>query len=269
MGFYSVATLIQDARRHGVRVRPVCCAASEWLTTVEPDDAIRIGFHRVKGLGEAAGRAIVAARAARPFASVHDFLARTGVDPAARRALAAAGALNVLAGHRRAALWRVEEAPPQDDLFSLVAPDETEPVPLEAMTHFERITADYRTQSLTVGDHPMKALRDSLPGILRAADLVAVPNGSWVTIAGSVICRQRPGTAKGFVFVSLEDETGIANAVVRPALFEEFRLLITQESALIIRGRLQSHQGVIHLKAEQVRPLARAELPAEASHDFH
>ena len=120
-----------------------------------------------------------------------------------------------------------------------------------------------------VGDHPMKALRDSLPGILRAADLPQVANGAWVTIAGSVICRQRPGTAKGFVFVSLEDETGIANAVVRPALFEQFRLLITQEPALVIRGRLQSHQGVIHLKAEQVSPLARAELPAEASHDFH
>jgi error-prone DNA polymerase len=269
MGFYSVATLIQDARRHGVHVRPVCCAASEWLTTVEPDGAIRIGFHRVKGLGEAAGRAIVAARAVRPFASVHDFLARTGLDPAARRALAAAGALNALAGHRRAALWRVEEAPPQDDLFSAIAPDETEPVPLEAMTHFERIAADYRTQSLTVGDHPMKALRASLPGVLRAADLAGARNGAWVTVAGSVICRQRPGTAKGFVFVSLEDETGIANAVVRPALFEQFRLLITQESALVIRGRLQSHQGVIHIKAEQVNPLARAELPVEASHDFH
>jgi error-prone DNA polymerase len=115
----------------------------------------------------------------------------------------------------------------------------------------------------------MKALRASLPGVLRAADLAGARNGAWVTIAGSVICRQRPGTAKGFVFVSLEDETGIANAVVRPALFEQFRLLITQESALVIRGRLQSHQGVIHIKAEQVNPLARAELPVEASHDFH
>jgi error-prone DNA polymerase len=137
------------------------------------------------------------------------------------------------------------------------------------MTHLERIAADYRTTSLTVGDHPMKAIRSSLPGVWRAADLTEAINGSLVTIAGSVICRQRPGTAKGFVFISLEDETGVANAVVRPDLFERLRLVITQESALTITGKLQSHQGVIHIKAEQIRALARVELPVEASHDFH
>jgi error-prone DNA polymerase len=269
MGFYSVATLIQDARRRGLHIRPACCVNSDWLTTVEADDAIRIGLHRIKGLRETAGQAIVAVRKERPFESMHDFLRRTQLDPQVRRTLAEAGALNALAGHRRAALWQVEDAPAPDDLFSACAPAGPELSPLEAMTHLERIAADYRTTSLTVGDHPMKAIRSSLPGVWRAADLTEAINGSLVTIAGSVICRQRPGTAKGFVFISLEDETGVANAVVRPDLFERLRLVITQESALTITGKLQSHQGVIHIKAEQIRALARVELPVEASHDFH
>jgi error-prone DNA polymerase len=136
------------------------------------------------------------------------------------------------------------------------------------MTHLERLAADYHTQALTVGEHPMKAIRATLPGVLRAADLAALRNGSRVTIGGSVICRQRPGTAKGFVFVSLEDETGVANAVVRPQLFERCRLVITQEPALLIAGRLQLHDGVIHLQAEEIRALRCDDLPAEASHDF-
>jgi len=270
MGFYSVATLIQDARRHGVRARPVCVVASQWLTTVEADDAIRIGLHRVRGLHQATVQAMLAARAVRSFASMDDFLQRTGFNAEERRALATAGALNALAGHRRAALWQVEGALESDDLFSAVAEDgaASELSPLEAMTHLERIAADYQTQALTVGEHPMKAIRASLPGVLRAADLAGVRDGSRVTIGGSVICRQRPGTAKGFVFVSLEDETGVANAVVRPQLFEQRRLTITQEPALIITGRLQLHDGVIHIKAEEIRALRCDDLPAEASHDF-
>jgi error-prone DNA polymerase len=268
MGFYSVATLIQDARRHGVRARPVCVVASQWLTTVEADDAIRIGLHRVQGLRQATVQAMLAARAGRPFASMDDFLQRTGFNSEERRALATAGALNALAVHRRAALWQVEGAFAPEDLFGMVAEETGELSPLEAMTHLERIAADYHTQALTVGEHPMKAIRASLPGILRAADLAGVRNGSRVTIGGSVICRQRPGTAKGFVFVSLEDETGLANAVVRPQLFEQRRLTITQEPALIITGHLQLHDGVIHIQAEEIRALRCDDLPAEASHDF-
>jgi error-prone DNA polymerase len=270
MGFYSVATLVQDSRRHGVRARPVCVAASHWLTTVEADDAIRIGLHRVKSLREAAVQVMLTARVKGPFTSMEDFLQRTGFDPEERRALASAGALNALAGHRRAALWLVEGAPAPDDLFSAVAEDGAggKLSPLEAMTHLERLAADYHTQALTVGEHPMKAIRATLPGVLRAADLAALRNGSRVTIGGSVICRQRPGTAKGFVFVSLEDETGVANAVVRPQLFERCRLTITQEPALLIAGRLQLHDGVIHIQAEEIRALRCDNLPAEASHDF-
>jgi error-prone DNA polymerase len=268
MGFYSVATLVQDARRHGIRAKPVCVAASGWLTSVEADDTIRIGLHRVKGLHEATVQAMLVARARQPFASMEDFLTRTGFSPEERRALAAAGALNILAGHRRAALWQVEGAPAPDDLFSAVAED-GELSPLEVMTHLERIAADYRTQALTVGEHPMKSIRAAFPEILRAADLAGVRNGARVIVGGSVICRQRPGTAKGFVFVSLEDETGVANAVVRPQLFECRRLVITQEPALIIAGRLQLHDGVIHVQAEEIRALRCDDLPAEASHDFH
>jgi error-prone DNA polymerase len=268
MGFYSVSTLIQDARRHGVRAKPVCVVASQWLTTVEADNAIRIGLHRVKGLREATVQAMFAARAGRPFASMDDFLQRTGFNSEEHRALATAGALNALAGHRRAALWQVEGAFAPDDLFGMVAEDAGELSPLEAMTHLERIAADYHTQALTVGEHPMKAIRASLPGVLRAADLTGIRDGAHVTIGGSVICRQRPGTAKGFVFVSLEDETGVANAVVRPQLFEQWRLTITQEPALIIAGRLQLHDGVIHIQAEDIRALRCDDLPAEASHDF-
>jgi error-prone DNA polymerase len=268
MGFYSVATLVQDARRHGIRAKPVCVAASGWLTSVEADDTIRIGLHRVKGLHEATVQAMLVARARQPFASMENFLTRTGFSPEERRALAAAGALNTLAGHRRAALWQVEGAPAPDDLFSAVAED-GELSPLEVMTHLERIAADYRTQALTVGEHPMKSIRAAFPEILRAADLAGVRNGARVIVGGSVICRQRPGTAKGFVFVSLEDETGVANAVVRPQLFECRRLVITQEPALIIAGRLQLHDGVIHVQAEEIRALRCDDLPAEASHDFH
>ena len=197
-----------------------------------------------------------------------DFLRRTGFAPEERRALAAAGALNALAGHRRAALWQVEGAFATDDLFGMVAENAAELSPLEAMTHLDRLAADYHTQALTVGEHPMKALRPSLPGVLRAADLAGLRDGSRVTIGGSVICRQRPGTAKGVVFVSLEDETGVANAVVCPQLFERCRLVITQEPALIITGRLQLHDGVIHIQAEEIRALRCNDLPAGASHDF-
>ena len=272
MGFYSVATLVQDARRHGIRAKPACVMASGWPTMVEADDTIRIGLHRLKGLGEPSAQAMLRARAERPFASMEDFLRRTRFSPEERRTLAAAGALNALAGHRRAALWQVEDPLVSDDLFSAAAGvlPGGEPTPLPAMTPPERIAADYRTQSLTVGPHPMLAVRAALPpDILRAGDLARQRDGARVTVAGSVICRQRPGTAKGVVFVSLEDETGVANAIIRPRLFEDNRLAITQEPALVITGRLQIHEGVIHLLAERIRSLRSEDVPAAASHDFH
>jgi len=302
MGFYSPATLLQDGRRHGLKAKPVCVVHSGWDCTVEADDTIRIGLRYVKGLRATAAETLLAARAAAPFASLDDFLRRTAFNPPERRALAAVGALNALAGHRRAALWQIEAAWSEDEaLFrdyehsgavtpwrrGVPAPQtsdlptgpmrggdapppsgETAPSPLAPMTLAERLRADFTGLDLTTGTHPMALVRAQLPDAWRAADLPLATDGDRLTVAGSVICRQRPGTAKGFVFISLEDETGIANVIVVPQLFESRRLMITQEPALRITGQLQNLHGVIHVKADTIEALTLSDLPAQASHDF-
>jgi error-prone DNA polymerase len=137
------------------------------------------------------------------------------------------------------------------------------------MTLPERVQADYETMNLTTGPHPMKLLRNNLPQAWRAADLVQARNGAIIQIAGNVICRQRPGTAKGFVFISLEDETGVSNAIVHPDLFERMRLLITEEAFLLIEGEVQNSEGVVLIKAREMKPLAHEQMAGSASHDFH
>src|SRR5207248_288574 len=142
--------------------------------------------------------------------------------------------------------------------------------PLAPMNAFERVRADYDGTDLTTGPHPMALIRASLgKKIWRAADLAHARNGELVRIAGAVICRQRPGTAKGFVFISLEDETGVANAIVTPQLFEKMRLLISQESFLVIEGTLQNAENVIHVKALKIEPLRHDWTAGANSHDFH
>ncbi|HYD85597.1 MAG TPA: OB-fold nucleic acid binding domain-containing protein, partial [Opitutus sp.] len=270
MGFYSPATLLQDGRRHRLKAHPVCIAHSNWECTVEGEKTIRIGLRYVKGLRQTAVDAMLVQRRATPFGSMDDFLRRTDFTAVERRALASAGALNALTLHRRAALWQIEAAwSDEENLFKHFAETERTDSPLTPMTLSERLAADFQLLSLTTGRHPMALLRDRLPGVHRAKDLKETKTGERVTIAGSVICRQRPGTAKGFVFVSLEDETGIANAVVVPALFERHRLLITQESALRITGVVQNVSNVIHIKAQHIEALREEMLPAQASHDFH
>jgi error-prone DNA polymerase len=206
------------------------------------------------------------------FASLADFLRRTEFTAAERRALAATGALNALAAHRRAALWQVEAAWSENEAlfkYYTAAPSPASgDSPLAPMSVAERLQADFSGLELTVGTHPMALARERLPDAWRASDLPLAADGSRITIAGSVICRQRPGTAKGVVFVSVEDETGIANAIVRPAVFERNRLVITQEPALKITGRLQNQSGVIHIMADVIEPLVELNLPAQASHDF-
>ena len=268
MGFYSPATLIQDARRHGLKVKPVCVVSSQWECSVEGGDTMRIGLSYVKGVQEKRARAMLAARAERRFASMNDFLARTNFTAAERRALAAVGALHQLAEHRRAALWQIEAAWSADEGLLQRAGMAEEESPLAPMTREERVLADFDGLSLTVGEHPMALVRERLPEIWRAVDLPLGRDGDRVKIAGSVICRQRPGTAKGFVFISLEDETGIANAVVVPDLFEARRMTINEEPTLCITGRLQIQANVIHVRAEKIEALRLAELPAQASHDF-
>jgi error-prone DNA polymerase len=270
MGFYSPATLVQDGRRHGLRTRPVCVLHSEWDCTVEDDKVMRVGFRYVQGLREEHARQLVAERRERSFSSLADFLQRVPLPASARRALAAVGAFALLSPHRRAALWQVEAAwSAEEGLFHSAGLVEEDMPPLVAMSPAERVHADFEGMRLTTGAHPMRLVREQLPDLWRASDLILGRDGDRVTIGGSVICRQRPGTAKGVVFVSLEDETGVANAIVYSNLYERHRLLINEEPSLRITGRLQNQSGVIHVQAEQIERLQLSELPVQVSHDYH
>jgi error-prone DNA polymerase len=268
MGFYHPATVVRDAIRRGQAVRPVDAGVSAWRATVE-GGAVRLGLGQVKGLREAAAARITAARQARPFASVDDLCARAGLSHAEVTALADVGALGSLGLRRRDALWQAERAArPSGPLFAGHAPA-AEPSPLREMTVAERLVADYRGTGVTVGPHPMALRRADWArlGVTPAAGLAALAGGRRVRVAGAVVVRQRPGTAKGFVFLSLEDETGIANAIVRPALFERARATLVHEPYLLVDGVLQHQDGVTAVQATAVRPLrAGAAVP---SHDFH
>src|SRR5437588_369148 len=294
MGFYTPATIVKDAQRHGTRILPVCARESAWLCTVVSDGAVRLGFCVVNGLRKEHGEALVAERERAAFESLDDFKRRVELSKEEMRTLAELGALNCFAEHRRSAMWKVEETMYEDLLGSArvsravsgalagnssrsIKPFGEAPngaregacAPLNAMSMAERIKADYTAMNLTTGPHPMKLTRAHLPDIWRASDLRSARHGSTVQIAGNVICRQRPGTAKGFVFVSLEDETGVSNAIVTPDLFEQMRLLITEEPFLLIEGQVQNTDNVVLIKAEKIRPLAHEQLIGSESHDFH
>ncbi|HEY5991947.1 MAG TPA: error-prone DNA polymerase [Candidatus Udaeobacter sp.] len=284
MGFYTPATIVKDAQRHGVKVKPVCVMKSNWRCTIVDDNTFRLGLCVVNGLRQEHGEQIEHERKDRGFQSLDDFKRRVPLSKDELRTLAELGALNCFAEHRRAAMWKVEETL-HDDLLTpsrVVAAfvSNAEPpkqalgtsastiAPLAAMTLPERVHADYDTMNLTTGPHPMKLLRESLTNIWRAIDLVHARHGSIVQIAGNVICRQRPGTAKGFVFISLEDETGVSNAIVDPDLFEDFRLVVTEEAFLLIEGEVQNSDNVVLIKARQIRALAHEQLVGSESHDF-
>ena len=186
-----------------------------------------------------------------------------------RHSLASAGALNALAGSRRHALWESAKTDLEFDLFANAPTEDNSDQLLTPMTIIERINADFSTVGLTSGDHPMKYLRSQFPDLWRSDELALAKNGTRVRIGGSVICRQRPGTAKGVVFVSLEDETGVANAILYADIFESHRMVVTLSPALIIEGPVQAQDGVIHVKAERIFTLRAGSLPEQASHDFH
>src|SRR5438105_8301400 len=284
MGFYTPATIVKDAQRHDVKVKPVCVKRSDWRCTVLDDNTFRLGFCVVNGLRQEHGEQIERARQDRQFRSLEDFKQRVSLSKEELRTLAELGALNCFSKHRRAAMWKVEE-PLHDDLLdrnvvepvaaatacldSSVLDTSTATTPLLPMTVQERVTADYRTMNLTAGPHPMKLLRDRLPHIWLAGELPKAKHGSTIQIAGNVICRQRPGTAKGFVFVSLEDETGVSNAIVDPDLFERFRLLITEEDFLLIEGEVQNSDNTVLIKTREIKPLAHDELVGSDLHDLH
>ncbi len=352
MGFYSPATIVKDAQRHGLRVLPVDVQHSSWQCTLEPtnpilnavplqnpggphmpssgicgdaaslpsavDDlpprtqaspgapslpavgrggiptspppelfpggdaptdgphppppnfSLRLGLNYARGMRKDTALDLIAAR---PFASIQDLVSRV---PSLRKSdlslLAKIGALNSLGevAHRRDALWQVEYAGrPTGPLLHDLPEQETQS-PLRQMTIEERLVADFSGTGVTTGKHPMAFHRAALQqnGILAACDLAALPHGRPTRIAGCVIARQRPGTAKGFVFLSLEDETGIANAIITPAVYEQFRQIVVYEKFLLIEGELQNQQNVISIKARDIRPLNISQADVR-SHDFH
>jgi error-prone DNA polymerase len=354
MGFYSPATIVKDAQRHGLKVLPVDVTCSDWKCTLEavspqlsalskitqgavetqaaerrqnaahgvsrgldaeneqaPEGrkniALRMGLRYVRGLREETAQALLRERMHTPFASIHDLTRRV---PELRKdeltTLAEIGSLNAVASkskknpvipppertrgaeesgakesgdlrpgthqqlHRRDALWQVERAVRASGPLLETQPELDEPSPLARMNHEERLVADFHGTGLTVGPHPMAYRREWLNamGIRRASELRDIPSGKRIRIGGCVITRQRPGTAKGFVFLSLEDETGVANAIVTPDLFHQNRLLLTSERFLAVEGILQNQDNVISVKAERVLPLfvTKAET---ISHDFH
>lgn len=281
MGFYSPAVLVKDAQRHGLRVKPIDVQASDWPCTVEHENngtlSLRIGLGYAKSLTKQSAEALLSSRhQGGAFRSVEDLARRV---PALNRKelirLAQIGALNQLDGieHRRDALWQVEragklEGPLLRDNESLH--EDSDARPLQQMNVEERLVADYAGTGLTVGKHPMHYRRAELRrnNILSTQDLRQCRDGEYVCVAGCIIARQRPGTAKGFIFISMEDETGICNVIVTPDLYNRNRLVVTRSKFLLVEGPLQNQDNVIHIKATRLTTLSDRALEMR-SHDFH
>jgi error-prone DNA polymerase len=273
MGFYHPATLLHDARRHGVRALPVDVNRSEWKCTIQ-NNQIQIGFRYVAGLRQEVAERIVQAR---PFASIEEVWRKSGANQAEMNTLASIGALNQVEDvDRRGALWRTSALGRSGaDLFATLTPPEDpgDARPLAAMELIERLAADYAGTGMTTGRHPMALLRDKLRarGVSSAAELARIPDGARAETAGGVIVRQRPGTAKGFFFITLEDETGFANAIITPQIFQQHRSLLTTAPSLIIGGKLQNQDGVVSIKADRFAALTTKDgaMRAGTSRDFH
>ena len=284
MGFYSPGTLIEDAKRHGVTVLPVDASRSRYDSTLEPvgeSFAVRLGLRLVRGIGGKSRELLQrAVESGGTFASIGDVVSRSGLDRRALRALAEGGALDCFvpdepsARRRRAAVWRMLEIERGD--AGPLAPSRIKlevPVSVPAMSAREITASDYRMTGLSLNGHPMLHLRAMLKqnGVRTAREIIALPDGTHdVAAAGLVICRQRPGTAKGFVFLTLEDETGLVNVVVLPKLFEKQALMISTAPLILVRGTLQVEQTVVNLKGVVFRELkAGEELEGWKGHDFH
>jgi error-prone DNA polymerase len=278
MGFYAPSQLVQDARRHGVEVRPVDVAASDWDCTLEPaesghedEPAARLGLRLVAGLSASGAERLVAARRERRFANVDDLARRARLDRGDLGALARAGALRGLAGHRHRAAWAVAGIEAPLPLLEDASIREGLPL-LRAPTEGRDIVADYRSTGLTLGRHPLALLRERLAddGVVSTGELNAAPHGAYAACAGIVINRQRPGSAKGVMFVTLEDETGQANVVVWQQVSEAWRKPLLGARLLEVTGRVQREGQVVHLVAERMRDrsalLGRLDV---RSRDFH
>jgi error-prone DNA polymerase len=292
MGFYQPITLMKDAQRHGLKFKPIDVTRSDFSCTLEESPrgfVVRIGLRYVKTLRKETALQIIEQRTTIPFTSIEDLKQRVPqIQKDELRALASVGALNFISStaqiHRRTALWQVESASRASGPLFKTRKGMADPSanavedtggsellsPLDPMNRHERLNADVRGTGLTFEHHPMAhhRLRLDREGVVPASRLAALPDGTFVTVAGAVIVRQRPGTAKGFVFLSLEDETGIANIIITPPLFEKEHVTVVHQSFLTITGTLQNQDGVVSVKAGRIEPLFYP-LAETLSHDFH
>jgi error-prone DNA polymerase len=272
MGFYAPAQIVRDARDHGVEVRPVCINASRWDSTLEPLDddkfAVRLGFRQVRGLSNKDGAEIVAARADRPFESVDDLWRRADIPVASLVQLAKADAMNESLGlARREALWALKALRDEPlELFAAAAQREArtiaevrEPaVSLRPMTSGGEVVEDYCHIGLTLRQHPASFLRSDLASrrIVTCAAAMNARDGKWLTTAGLVLVRQKPGSAKGVMFITIEDESGVANLVIWPSLYERQRRIILTAGMIAVQGRVQREGEVVHLVANHLTDLS-------------
>jgi error-prone DNA polymerase len=273
MAFYAPAQIVRDAREHGVEVRPVCVNASRWDCTLEPGAgdrwlAVRLGMRMVRGLANDHAAGIIAARGDEAFVSVNDLWTWAGVPASSLVQLAEADAfLPSLGLGRRQALWDLK--PLRDEPLPLFAeasrrepqtvPEMQEPaVALRAMTAGGEVVEDYTHVGLTLRDHPVSFLREELSArrIVTCHNAMAAKDGKWLETAGMVLVRQRPGSAKGVMFITIEDETGIVNLVIWPTLYERQRRIILSAGMMAVKGRIQREGEVVHLLAHQLTDLS-------------
>lgn len=275
MGFYSPSQLIQDARRHGVTVRPVDAMLSQWECTLEPSEhsqpALRLGLRLVRGLSSEAAHRLVDARRQGAFAHAQDLAERAELDRGELGALAAADALQNLSGNRHHSYWQVAGVEKPSELFSTWRVAEGEPL-LNRPTEGEEVAADYNHLGLTLRRHPLALLREKLDQarMFTAEQLWDMPDGQWMRTAGLVVTRQRPGSASGVTFVTLEDETGNVNLVIWKDLAEKQRKILLGARLMGVRGRVQREGDVLHVIAhrlEDYTPLLGSLLTR--SRDFH
>ena len=284
MGFYAPAQIVRDAEGHGVEIRPVCVNASRWDSTLEPreaDDgrlAVRLGLRMVKGLGNAEAARLVSCRGERPYASVDDLWRRAGIPSSALVELAEADAFRPSIGlARREALWAIKALRDEPlPLFAAAAARDAEPlaeqdepvVVLKPMTAGSEVVEDYGHVGLTLRQHPLSFLRSDLSRrrIVTCAEAVASRDRRWVDVAGLVLVRQRPGSAKGVMFITLEDETAVANLVVWAQVFETYRRVVLGAGMIGVRGRVQREGEVVHVVAHHLVDLS-AELASVGARD--
>jgi error-prone DNA polymerase len=269
MGFYSPSTILEDAKKHGVEVRGVSIVASDWDCTIEIGCAIRVGLRQVKGLGEESGKRIVEARACGGrFATLEDLASRASLRRDELDALAEAGALESIVRERRKAMWKVR-APRGEGLFAGVDLGDDAP-PMPPLTRAEQLVLDYARTGVSVSDHPMLLLRPSLPKrVRRSSELAKIAHGARVTTAGMVICRQRPYTASGVVFITLEDEEGFINLILYTRVFDELRHVATTSALLTAHGKIERDGEVVYVVVSRLERLVVPQTIPSMSRDFH